>query len=126
MSIMIVDDESSIRTMIGLFLNHNGYTVVSAANGAEALDMLLQSAELPELILLDLMMPVMNGVEFRGAQRTAPALASIPVAVVSADANLRDKAPLLDADVYLSKPIDFTALLATVERYCEKGIAQGS
>jgi CheY-like chemotaxis protein len=125
MSILIVDDESSIRNLLGLFLTHNGYAVDTAANGAEALQWLHQSVELPGLILLDLMMPVMNGVEFRATQRQHPALATIPVAVISAAENLQDQAPALDADVYLAKPIDFAALLTTVEHYCGKGREQG-
>ena len=125
MTILIVDDESSIRDLLGLFLTHNGYTVATAVNGAAALQLLEQSAELPELILLDLMMPMMNGLEFRDAQRQTPALAGIPVAVISAAENIHEKTDLLDADAYLDKPIDFAALLATAERFCEKGRAQG-
>jgi CheY-like chemotaxis protein len=125
MTILIVDDDSSIRDLLGLFLAHNGYTVATAHNGAEALALLRESVSRPELILLDLMMPVMNGVEFRDAQRADAALAAIPVAVISADANMGDKAPLLGADAYLAKPIDFAELLATVERFCERGRAQG-
>jgi CheY-like chemotaxis protein len=121
MSVLIVDDDSNIRDMLNLFLTHKGYTVATVANGQEALSTLRQAAELPELILLDLMMPVMSGAEFRGVQRQEPALAAIPVAVISAAENLHDKAPQLDADVYLAKPIDFAALLETVERYCGEG-----
>src|SRR5262245_20335248 len=114
MDILIVDDDGSIREMLRLFLEMKGYTVSSAINGQDALDHLGQSAELPQLILLDLMMPVMSGVEFRAAQRQTPALAGIPVALISADANLRESAPIVNADAYLSKPIDFDVLLATV------------
>jgi CheY-like chemotaxis protein len=118
MSILIVDDDISIRNMLRLFLSHNGYAVAEASNGAEALDMLRQTSRLPHLILLDLMMPVMNGVEFRDAQRQDGSLAHIPVALISAAENLQEKAPQLDADAYIPKPIDFPELLATVGRYC--------
>jgi CheY-like chemotaxis protein len=126
MDILIVDDDGSIREMLRLFLEMKGYTVSSAINGQDALDHLGQSAELPQLILLDLMMPVMSGVEFRAAQRQTPALAGIPVALISADANLRESAPIVNADAYLSKPIDFDVLLATVERFCGKSRMQGA
>jgi CheY-like chemotaxis protein len=124
MSVLIVDDDSNIRDMLSLFLSHKGYTVATAANGQEALDTLGQATEMPDLILLDLMMPVMSGVEFRDVQRQDEALAAIPVAVISAAENLQDKAPQLDADTYLAKPIDFAALLETVERHCGRGREQ--
>ena len=125
MDILIIDDDSSIREMLRLFLELKGYTVASAINGQDALDYLRQSPEPPQLILLDLMMPVMSGSEFRTVQRQTTALASIPVALISADANLRDSAPALNADAYLPKPIDFDLLLATIERFCGKSRMQG-
>jgi CheY-like chemotaxis protein len=125
MSILIVDDDTSIRDLLCVFLNHKGHEVATAANGADALHVLQEAAELPQLILLDLMMPVMNGVEFRIRQRQDPAIAGIPVAVISAAENLLDQAPMLDADVYLAKPIDFMTLLETVGRYCGKGREHG-
>ncbi|HET9221522.1 MAG TPA: response regulator, partial [Roseiflexaceae bacterium] len=103
MDILIVDDESSIREMLRLFLELKGYTVASAINGQDALDYLRQSPEPPQMILLDLMMPVMSGAEFRAAQLRISALASIPFALVSADANLRDSAPILNVEAYLPK-----------------------
>jgi CheY-like chemotaxis protein len=126
MDILIVDDDSSIREMLRLFLELKGYKVASAINGQDALDYLGQSAELPQLILLDLMMPVMSGAEFRTVQRQTPKLAGIPVALISADENLRDTAPTVNAEAYLPKPIDFDILLATVERYCGKSRMQGA
>jgi CheY-like chemotaxis protein len=120
MSLLIVDDDGNIRDLLTFFLRHKGYAADAVANGREALTWLRQSAELPKLILLDLMMPVMSGAEFRSVQQQDPALAAIPVAVISAAENLRDKAPELDADVYLAKPIDFEALLKAVEQYCGK------
>jgi CheY-like chemotaxis protein len=126
MDILIVDDDHSIREMLRLFLEMKGYTVSSAINGRDALDHLERSAELPQLILLDLMMPVMSGAEFRAAQRQTPTLAGIPVALISADANLRESAPIINAEAYLPKPIDFDVLLATVERFCGKSRMQGA
>ena len=118
MSILVVDDDPGIRTMLVLFLTHAGYMVSSATNGGEALTMLRHSPTPPCLILLDLMMPVMNGAEFRQVQQDDPLLAPIPVAVLSAAEQIHEQAPLLDAAAYLPKPIDFDLLVRTVERYC--------
>ena len=118
MSILIVDDDASIRDMLRLFLTHNGYAVVEASNGALALDVLRQSKQLPTLILLDLMMPVMSGAEFRAMQLQDQALAKIPVVLISAAENLQDMAPQLAVDMYIPKPLDFPELLATVGHFC--------
>src|SRR2546421_11383676 len=103
MSILVVDDDTGIRTMLVLFLTHAGYTVSSAINGMEALTVLRRSPPPPCLILLDLMMPVMNGAQFRQAQQDDPLLAPIPVAVLSAAEQIHEQAPLLNATAYLPK-----------------------
>jgi CheY-like chemotaxis protein len=123
MSILIVDDDAGIRQLITLFLEHKGYQAASVANGQEALDHLRNSRA--ELILLDLMMPVMNGVEFRHAQQQDPRLAAIPVVVMSAAENITTQAPQLTADSYLPKPIDFDTLSALVEQHCSQGRQRG-
>jgi CheY-like chemotaxis protein len=120
MSILVVDDDSGIRELLVLFLTHHGYAASAACNGLEAIDYLRQSSTRPCLIVLDLMMPIMSGVEFRREQQQDPQLAVIPVAVLSAAENLEEHAPELDVDTYLQKPIDFPSLLAMVERHCHK------
>jgi CheY-like chemotaxis protein len=121
-SILVVDDDPGIRTMLTLFLTHKGHSALEATNGQEALDQLRQSAQPPCLILLDLMMPVMSGAEFRSEQQQDPTLAPIPVALISAAENLQELAPALNADICLEKPIDFDSLLQVVERYCTKAV----
>jgi CheY-like chemotaxis protein len=123
MSILIVDDDAGIRQLVTLFLEHKGYQAASVPNGREALSHLQHSQ--PELILLDLMMPVMDGAEFRQAQQQDPQLSSIPVVVMSAAENIEAQAPQLTADSYLPKPIDFDALSALVEAYCSRGRQHG-
>ena len=123
MSILIVDDDAGIRQLVTLFLEHKGYQAASVPNGLEALKHLEYSQ--PELILLDLMMPVMNGAEFRQAQQQDAQLAAIPVVVMSAAENIEAQAPQLTADSYLPKPIDFDTLTALVERYCSQGLQRG-
>jgi CheY-like chemotaxis protein len=92
--------------------------VVWAANGHEALARLHGGRPMPGLILLDLMMPVMDGWEFLVAQQDDPALARIPVIVISADHALRHEVAQLEVAGYLPKPFEYDALLDTVQRYC--------
>jgi len=117
MTILIVDDDADIRQLLTTFLTFKGYHTASAANGIEALTQLQHRHAPPYLILLDQMMPVMDGAAFRHAQQQDPQLATIPVVVMSAVENLQAHTPLLPADAYLPKPIDFDALLILVEQY---------
>jgi CheY-like chemotaxis protein len=103
---------------VSLALEDEGYSVTGVANGKEALLHLRGTTSRPDLILLDLMMPVMNGSEFRKQQRQDPALKSIPVVVVSADAGVPQKAAALGAADYLIKPVDFDKLIEAVQRHC--------
>jgi CheY-like chemotaxis protein len=125
MTILIVDDDAGIRELITLFLARNGYQAVSAANGVEALEILQPIQPLPDLILLDFMMPVMDGAAFRQAQQTDARLVHIPVIVMSAAENIYAQAPALTADAFLPKPLDFAALLKLVEHYCGQNRQRG-
>src|SRR5262245_57222498 len=84
MTILVVDDQPEIRSMFTALFEDEGYTVVCAANGREALDYLHQTTDLPGVILLDLAMPVMTGWEFVQEQQCDPALAPIPVILITA------------------------------------------
>jgi CheY-like chemotaxis protein len=117
-SIMIVEDDRDTREMLGRFLELEGFDVRTAANGQLALEA-LQREEEPCLILLDLMMPVMNGWQFREQQVRDPRFSRIPVIVVTA-AGPRDDIPEINADGWLSKPVDFDRLLATIGSLCQK------
>ncbi|MEO7910512.1 MAG: response regulator [Roseiflexaceae bacterium] len=125
MTILIVDDDAGIRQLLLLFLEHKGYTAKTVANGLEALNMLQPDQPLPRLILLDLMMPVMDGATFRQAQQSDPRIAAIPVVVLSAAENIEAQAPLLTADAYVPKPIEFDNLLQIVEQYCQQSREHG-
>jgi CheY-like chemotaxis protein len=114
--VLIVEDDAAIRAVLAETLLDDGYQVLTAENGAEALGALARVQ--PCLILLDLMLPVMDGFQFRATQRLMPSLATIPVVVLSAfPANVETVAEL-DAAAYLSKPVRLERLVATVERYC--------
>ena len=115
--VLVVDDDRDIRDSLVEALEDHGHRAVGAANGREALDVLRTSAEPPCLILLDLMMPVMDGREFREQQVQSPALADIPVIVISAYNDVGEQARALGVD-HLRKPLAMRGLLDAVRRYC--------
>lgn len=117
-SVLIVEDDRDTREMLGRFLELEGFDVQTAANGELALKV-LQDEERPSVIILDLMMPVMNGWQFRVAQQSDPNLSQIPVVVVTA-AGVREDIPAINADGWLSKPVDFDRLLATIGPLCQR------
>jgi len=112
-SILVVDDDADLRQTLQLLLNDSGYRVTAAANGRAALDQLLAGAR-PDLILLDLMMPEMNGWQFLERASADPRLASIPVVIMTAR-KATDSLPMPSREV-IRKPFDYTALLSTITR----------
>ncbi len=114
-TILVVEDDDATRESLGLILGARGYGVLGAANGEEALG-LLRSGPHPDLILLDLMMPVMDGWQFRREQAADAALAAIPVIVLSADGNVTQKAEAIRAAGYLQKPVEVESLLEAIRK----------
>jgi two-component system, chemotaxis family, chemotaxis protein CheY len=115
--VLVVEDEPDIRDLMVAVLESEGYAVRAAAHGAEALAQ-LQVGVPPCVILLDLMMPVMDGWTFCREKQKHPAFAGIPVVVVSAVSKQDPRNPCAGAVVHLPKPIEIGALLAAVERLC--------
>jgi CheY-like chemotaxis protein len=115
--ILLVEDENDIRTEIAELLRDEGFEVVEAADGSEALDKLRRGFR-PCLILLDLMLPHVDGWEFRDQQMKDPLLANIPVVVLSGVRHLTDETRNLAVDAFLAKPFDAEQLLAVVQSYC--------
>jgi CheY-like chemotaxis protein len=116
--VLVVEDDPDIRATLCEALEDNGYSAVGAANGAEALEYLRGGAEPPCLILLDLMMPVMDGQTFRTEQRADPQLANIPVVVISAYRDVERQANDLAAG-FLQKPVRLETLLETARKHCD-------
>lgn len=112
--VLVVEDDASIRQSLCDILTEEGYPAVGAENGQEALDC-MRAGRRPYLILLDLMMPVMDGATFRRQQLRDPSLRSIPVAIITAAG--RQAAAGIPADVFLAKPLRVESLLAVVERF---------
>ncbi len=109
--VLVVDDELDIRQALAEVLAFEGFEVAAACDGQEALDK--ARALHPRLVLLDLMMPRMNGWEFRRAQQHDPAVARIPVLVISAFAPQGE----LDVAGYIENPFDVEQLVSAVRRY---------
>ena len=114
--VLIVEDDADLREMMAQLLSLEGYNTATVANGREALDYLHDGHERPDVILLDLMMPVMDGWEFRRKQQADPSLADVPVIVLSALDQSR--AVDVNAEAFLKKPLDFDRLLQLVRHYC--------
>jgi two-component system, OmpR family, response regulator CpxR len=116
--VLVVDDDESIRETLCELLEDEGHRAVGASNGQEALDF-LRSDGRPCMILLDVMMPVMDGAAFRAEQLGDPNLSSIPVALITAAGP--DIAASLRAEVLLPKPLRIESVLELVERFCPNG-----
>lgn len=117
--VLLVEDDVETRESLRFMLESDGYGVVTAGNGQEALDALRQGLT-PCLILLDLMMPVMDGFQFRQRQLEDPHLAAIPVVACSGHFDSDANATRLRAAAYFQKPVDVDRLLQIVGSYCDR------
>jgi CheY-like chemotaxis protein len=117
-TVLVVEDDADIREALSQILEFEGYHVVCAANGQEALSY-LKDSEKPGLILLDLMMPVMDGWQFRAEQQKDNKISDVPVIIVSADGRVYQKAAAIGAAGYLRKPVELETLLTAVEKHCK-------
>jgi signal transduction histidine kinase len=113
-SVLLVEDDRDVRETLGELLEAEGYEVACADNGQNALARLRTGLALPDVIVLDLNMPVMDGWQFRAIQKDDPALSGIPVVAVSADRSA--PAVAISSQAYIQKPFDFSSLLRTIER----------
>ncbi len=117
-AILVVDDDRNVCDLISSILGERGYRTIVAGNGREALAYLRGREAHPGLILLDLMMPVMNGWEFRRAQQDDPSIADIPVAIITGMPGVEGKASSIGAVDVLYKPSRVESLSALASRFC--------
>lgn len=114
--ILLVEDDQDTRENLAALLRSGGYEVVTAANGCEAHAWLRSAAVRPSVILLDLVMPVLDGWHFRWQQVQDAQLAQIPVVLLSGEGDLRSAATALGAAGYFAKPVDPSNLLGALQR----------
>jgi CheY-like chemotaxis protein len=117
MHILVVDDDDAIRSLWTKLLQRTGHQARGAAHGQEALDYLRDTELLPQIILLDLMMPTMNGWEFLKERKHQPRLAAIPVVVISAADFRSSYLAFYGVATYLQKPVAMQTLLETVAQF---------
>ena len=115
-TVMVIEDDHDIRVSVRALLEDEGYKVLTVTNGLSALSTLERLAELPSLILLDLMLPVMDGWHFAERMRLNTRLANIPVVIMSA---YQDPPPPEGVLGFLKKPVDDEALLRVVSAHCD-------
>jgi CheY-like chemotaxis protein len=114
LNVLVVDDQEEIRDTLQTALDDEGFIVETAANGQEALDILERWQ--PCVILLDLMMPVMDGWKFREEQRRVGS--SVPVVLLSAAGRLDEQQRALGAAAVIAKPFDLDRVISTIEQVC--------
>jgi two-component system, sensor histidine kinase and response regulator len=108
---LIVDDEQDLLDSLAEFFEDEGFSVATARNGAEALAQ-LRNSDLPSVVILDLLMPVMSGIEVYAAMQKDPRLARLPVVVSTSDPSRAPSGVLI-----MKKPVNLDRLLSTVRQY---------
>ena len=121
-TVLVIDDDEDLRVALTELLQYEGFAAATARDGREALDLLLGGLR-PCAILLDLMMPGMNGWDFRVEQMRVPEFAKIPTAVLSASFNAKATLAQLGDIEFLAKPARTTAILAFLRRHCPPAAA---
>jgi DNA-binding response OmpR family regulator len=116
--ILLVEDDQDIRETLVELLQEEGYEVFFAENGQVGLDKLSTLPNLPNLILLDLMMPIKDGFQFCLEKEANPKFSHVPVVVMSADGHIRENQKRVNACAYLKKPLDIYQVIDIVARCC--------
>jgi CheY-like chemotaxis protein len=114
--ILVVEDDQYIRESLQELLESEGYSVACASNGQEALDH-LSTKKSPGLIFLDLMMPIKDGFQFRQEMRVNPLWVDIPIVIMSADGQIKEKFLRMGVKSYLKKPVDIDVIIDLANRF---------
>ena len=116
--ILVIEDDPDLRTIVRLQLNGSGYQITEACNGAEGFKAIQE--EIPDCVILDLMMPVLDGFGFLKRARSVMALQDVPILILTASEDERNRVRGFNyqADAYMSKPYDLQELTDEVERLC--------
>ena len=117
-TVLIVDDNDDVREVLAFYVGRAGYAVDTARDGAEALEKM--RAMCPCIVVLDLAMPGMTGVDFRFAQLADKAIKHVPVLVCSATIDIRETSQKIGAVAFAEKPIEAEALMALIREHCLK------
>jgi len=117
-TVLVVDDDPDICQLLVMFLGCAGFDVRTACDGRDALHQLASAGTVPAVILLDLMMPIMDGIEFRSHQRRDIRFRDIPIVCLSARHDARQTASRLGLSEFLAKPFELDAVVAAVSRHC--------
>ena len=121
MKILVIEDDADIREVLSLLLSMEGFDVSVAEDGLSALEYLRSAAALPDLVLLDLVMPFMDGYQFRREQKLDPRLSQIPVIIMTANQLPEDQT--LGAAGFLRKPVALDQVVVSI-RAIEKQISE--
>jgi CheY-like chemotaxis protein len=114
--VLVIEDDPGVQQLLTAYLQLEGFSVTTAGNGAEGLERMRQAR--PCLVLLDLMMPVMDGEQFRKAQLEEPELAEVPIVCISAIYDARQRAERLRAAGCINKPFDMDEVISVVRERC--------
>jgi CheY-like chemotaxis protein len=118
--LLVVDDDTDLREALEEVLRDAGFTVLGACNGREALEVLACARPLPGLVLLDMMMPVLDGLGFAQEMQAVPEWKDIPIVIFSASASNAAMAEEVGASAYLRKPVDVEVLVETVGQHLRR------
>lgn len=119
--LLVVDDDTDLREALEEVLRDAGFTVLGASNGREALEVLARAETLPGLVLLDMMMPVLDGLGFAKEMQAVPEWKDVPIVIFSASAGNAATAREVGACAYLRKPVDVEVLVDTVGQHLLSG-----